>query len=96
MKLFKTGLTLIFAGIILMFIAVIIPFLSIAGGEIKVSAGGCILIGFIPICFGVGESALKHLLIALILSIVVIVVAYMLILYVNKEIKKFTGVTSVA
>lgn len=90
MKMFRVGLVLIFAGVVLLFTAIAISFFGIADGEVNVSAGGCVLIGFIPICFGVGENMANFILLALLLSIVLIITTLMLMFYASKELSRLT------
>jgi len=72
------GSALIIAGILLIILAVVFslfPILSNTGVTGSVSVGGCIVILFIPVCFGAGEhgdilllaSALIGLAMALVL-----------------------------
>ncbi len=73
--LFKAGLLLILIGFALAFTAVLLPLLTAtleAGGnrDISISGGGCILIMFVPICFGVGEAGLPLMVIAATLAVV--------------------------
>jgi len=52
------GLALIIAGLLLIILAVVFPLFSIlsnTGATGSVSVGGCIVILFIPVCFGAGE-----------------------------------------
>jgi len=61
MKLQYIGFLLVFTGIILVFVATLLQVysaLTTSSEEVKVGGGGCIIILFIPICFGVGEPAL--------------------------------------
>jgi uncharacterized membrane protein len=56
--------------------AAILP-LMLVGFEtsrINVTGGGCIIVFFIPICFGVGEQATQALLLAVILVIILVAV----------------------
>lgn len=73
--MFRTGLLLFFIGFTLALAAGILTMLMAAsgiGGEgpVRVSGGGCVLIFFIPICFGVGEAALPLMIIAVVLTVV--------------------------
>ena len=75
MDLEKLGFTLIIVGLFLALMAAIIPLFIIPFTEsIKVSGGGCIVILFIPICFGYGEFSLQLMLLAMILAIALIIV----------------------
>jgi len=52
------GLALIIAGLLLIILAVVFslfPILSNTGVTGSVSVGGCIVVLFIPVCFGAGE-----------------------------------------
>lgn len=72
---FKAGLALFFIGFALAFAAALVPLFTAtleAGRDraISVSGGGCVLIMFVPICFGVGEAALPLMVIAVALAVV--------------------------
>lgn len=77
MDLEKLGFTLIVVGVLLALIAVIIPLFTIPFTEgAKISGGGCIVILFIPICFGYGELSLQLVVIAMILAIALIIIYF--------------------
>lgn len=96
MNLFKLGLVLVFAGMILAVVAMFLPLLITAPSSISVSSGGCVIVGFIPICFGVGEHALPVILIALVLAIVLVAISLVLTIYTSKKtreiVKHYAGV----
>lgn len=83
----KIGLTLILLGFAIAFIAILIPmlFLLIEGGEIGV--GGCVLILFIPICFGYGNLAIPLIVVAAILMLVVTIVGVFVYTSMRKTLK---------
>ncbi|MEM1612365.1 MAG: hypothetical protein QXH02_03315 [Desulfurococcaceae archaeon] len=84
MNLLKLGVVLVFVGMIL---AVIATFLQALGG-ISVSGGGCIVVGFIPVCFGVGEHALPAIMIVLVLAIALVVISLLFMTYAHRRIKE--------
>ncbi|MCS7098779.1 MAG: hypothetical protein RMH84_00740 [Sulfolobales archaeon] len=81
--LFKVGLVLFIAGFVAAFaamlLAIALPMLAAEGGRTTgVSGGGCVLIMFVPICFGVGEGALPLMALAVALAVVLVVVSVLL------------------
>ncbi len=66
-RLVKLGLLLIIAGFIIFLFIPILLFTS--SGSSKVGFGGCIVIFFIPICFGAGSPELVPLLIIIALAL---------------------------
>lgn len=68
------GLILIIAGFSLLFIAALLP-LAFAGSA-SISGGGCIIILFFPICFGVGDQPAIMMVIAMALAVALIVLSY--------------------
>ena len=72
--LWKVGLALVLAGFALAVIAALLPLLAAPGAQVGV--GGCIIVLFVPVCFGVGSQALPLLIVAIALSIVLLVVAF--------------------
>ncbi|MEM1677698.1 MAG: hypothetical protein QXV81_07235 [Ignisphaera sp.] len=75
MYLEKLGFILILIGIVIAFIAILIPLFTIPlTGDIKISGGGCIILFFIPICFGYGEFAIQLIMLAIALAIVLAIV----------------------
>ncbi|MEM1849259.1 MAG: hypothetical protein QXH70_09030 [Thermofilaceae archaeon] len=71
--LWKVGLALVLAGFALVVIAAL---LLLAAPGALVGVGGCILVLFVPVCFGVGSQALPLLIVAIALSIVLLAVAF--------------------
>lgn len=77
--MFRAGLLLFFIGFALAFVAVTLPLLMVAlgvegGRQVSVSGGGCVLILFVPICFGVGEAALPLMVLATVLAVALVLV----------------------
>ncbi|MEM1871559.1 MAG: hypothetical protein QW517_10625 [Thermofilaceae archaeon] len=72
--LWKVGLALLLAGFALAVIAALLPLLAAPGALVGV--GGCIIVLFVPVCFGVGSQALPLLIVAIALSIVLLAVAF--------------------
>lgn len=90
-KLFNLSLALLILGFILAFIAVLIPLFSIAvspreGAGVSVTGSGCVLIMFVPICFGVGEHALPMMVLAVVLAVVVVLLSIFVLRWIYKEI----------
>ncbi len=79
MDLGKVGLALIFAGFLTAVIGVAAAAIYIAfRGASEVSFGGCILVAFIPICFGAGspDTVPYLILVGTIVMLVVVTIAY--------------------
>lgn len=72
MKLLRIGLTLILSGFILIFISLIL--ITIATIDQGLTGAFCVVVFFIPICYGAGPPSLLIALslIALILSLILI------------------------
>jgi uncharacterized membrane protein len=74
----RLGHLLILSGFLLAFIALLlIPILAM--GETSLSFGGCIVILFFPICFGVGDKPLLLILAAMLLAIVLMILSYFIL-----------------
>ncbi len=81
LELEKLGFILIVIGIIMVFIAAIAPLFTIITtniANVEISGAGCIVLFFIPICFGYGEFALQLIIIAIILAIVLAVTYFII------------------
>lgn len=76
MGLYKLGLLLIAISILLLVLASILMLLYPVGDEGKVGVGGCVVLLFIPICFGVGE----HWSLLLTISVALMIVIFLAIL----------------
>lgn len=87
MRLFILALTMIFTGFLLLFVA---PFLSLAG-RVEVAGGGCIVLFFIPFCFGAGSPQL--LSIAVVMSAVLAVIAALIMWLTARELARRGGET---
>jgi len=82
MDLGRIGLILVLAGFSVAVIGVVaVAVYAALRGVSEVGYGGCVLIMFVPICFGTGSPNIApHLLIAsAILMLAVVVVAYLLL-----------------
>lgn len=82
MELEKLGFTLIIVGMAIVFAAAIAPLLtlllsgdSVASRGVDVSGGGCIVLFFIPVCFGFGELALHLIIVAAALAVALAIVS---------------------
>ncbi|MCS7112042.1 MAG: hypothetical protein N3D82_01460 [Ignisphaera sp.] len=79
MELEKLGFALILVGMIMAFTATIIPlFIALSAGNVEVSGGGCIVLFFVPVCFGYGEFALQLIILAIALAIVLAAVSFVI------------------
>jgi uncharacterized membrane protein len=81
MRLGTLGFILLIAGVIIAFVSTLIPFIAgllsgFGGGEVKVTGGGCVVVFFIPICFGYGDPLILILLMAV--AIVLVVVSFII------------------
>ena len=85
--LFKLGLILIFLGIILVIVATLLIPLFINQNNIQVSTGGCIILLFIPICFGVGEQSTLLLTIALTLALIIVIINLFFYITIKRKIR---------
>ncbi len=76
-RLFVAGLILLFVGVALTILAPIIAYIgastSSSSLQTRVVGGGCIVIAFIPICFGYGMSWVSILLLALVCLAIAVV-----------------------
>jgi len=97
MRLFKLGLVLVFTGVVLTIVAALLPLLLVSPetSSVSVTGGGCIVVFFIPICFGVGEQAQLALLLAVILTLVLVVVLIVFNTWILKTLRKYTSTTPV-
>lgn len=79
-NLIKLGFVLITLSFMLIFIviAIILVITMQSITNIDSSIGGCIVILFIPICFGTGTHVLPIIIMAMILSIVVLVISFLI------------------
>lgn len=89
-NLFRVGLLLFLTGFALTIIAALLPLVASlvggAGGQPSgVSGGGCVLIMFIPICFGFGEAALPMMAIALTMVAVLTLIGLIFLRKVYRE-----------
>ncbi|MCC6029972.1 MAG: hypothetical protein LM591_07510 [Candidatus Korarchaeum sp.] len=76
----RLGHLLILSGFLLAFIALLlIPILAMISGEASLSFGGCIVILFFPICFGVGDKPLLLILAAMLLAIALMILSYFIL-----------------
>lgn len=80
--LYGLGITLIFAGILVVLTAIILLFISSVKGKGKVTGGGAIIIGPIPIIFGTDKKSIKTVLLLsitlTILLMIILVASYLL------------------
>jgi uncharacterized membrane protein len=86
LNLTKLGFVLIVAGIVLAVIAVVVPPLLVALQQPEqvatgVSGAGCIVVLFIPICFGFGPQQLVLPLIVLAIAVTIIFAVIALLMY---------------
>lgn len=81
MNLFKVGLAIVLLGFALAFVAALLPTLgtTILNRGISFSGGGCVIIMFIPICFGVGEHPLLLITLSAVLAVLLIVISFLIL-----------------
>lgn len=79
--LIRLSILFLLAGFILVFLAVLLPILAL-GSQATTSSGvaGCVILFFIPICFGLGESGLIPIMIALslVLTLVLLILTFLI------------------
>lgn len=76
MRLFIIGFILVMVGVLLALVVPLVLLLQQASsGGVEVAGGGCVIIWFIPICFGVGSPV-----VLVVLAVVALVVAVALYL----------------
>lgn len=79
MDLERLGFILILIGMLIAFIAILLPLFTIPlAGDIKISGGGCIILFFVPICFGYGEFAIQLIVLAIALAIMLAIVYFVI------------------
>lgn len=82
MDLVKLGFVLILIGFLIVFIATLLPMLMAIHreGAIEIGGGGCIILLFIPICFGYGEAhlVLPLIIVAMILTLAVLIIGFLM------------------
>ncbi|MCC6016351.1 MAG: hypothetical protein LM582_04835 [Desulfurococcaceae archaeon] len=92
MNWMRTGFILIFVGFALIFIAVSILSIlfMVSGGVASVSGVGCIVILFIPICFGYGVPSLliPLMIISVVLVIALLIIGYLMLRDIRKNLRK--------
>ncbi|MGC8975728.1 MAG: hypothetical protein ACP5KB_06000 [Thermoprotei archaeon] len=80
-NLLRLSLLLLLAGFVLVSLAVLLS-ITISGSQVTASSGvaGCVVIFFIPVCFGLGESEFVPVMIvlSLILTLVLIVFTFLI------------------
>ena len=84
-KLLRLGMILFFAGIVVSMIGILVAALGFTGSTMNVSTGFCVVILFIPICYGSGPMSSVLIVIALALSLAVILISVMLILVMRRR-----------
>lgn len=73
MRLHVLGFMLILAGIVLIIVApLLLAIMTAEGAKISATGVGCIVLFFIPICFGYGEPLLIITLMALAVVLIVV------------------------
>lgn len=94
--MFKLGLLLIFCGFALAFIATIFPLLTFEWNatNLSVTGGGCIIIGFIPVCFGVGEYPIHILIVVLSIALALVLIGAIFSFHILREARKYATQTA--
>ncbi|OYT40705.1 MAG: hypothetical protein B6U89_01315 [Desulfurococcales archaeon ex4484_58] len=84
-RLISIGILLFFIGVIIIIVASLLFFFiapsSPSDKRVEGGVAGCIVIFFIPICFGAGSPSIIPLLIILALIMVVIMIIFLLIIH---------------
>ncbi len=79
-SLLKISIIFLLTGFVLVFLAVLLPILTLVD-QAKTSSGiaGCVILFFIPICFGFGESGILSfmMILSLVLTLVLVVFAFL-------------------
>lgn len=73
-RLWRIGFALVLAGFAVALVAALLPLLAAPGAAAGV--GGCVILLFIPICFGAGASPLPLLIVAIVLAILLTLVSF--------------------
>lgn len=71
----ELGFVLIIVGFTLFFIAALLP-LTFTGNA-SVSGGGCIIIFFFPVCFGLGDQPVLMMVLSMVLAIALLTASYL-------------------
>ncbi|MEO3993187.1 MAG: hypothetical protein QN229_02600 [Desulfurococcaceae archaeon TW002] len=81
-SLLKVSILLLLAGFMLVFLAMLLPILTL-GGQATTPSGvaGCVILFFIPICFGFGESGILPFMIMLSLALTLILVVFTFLIF---------------
>ena len=86
---FIIGYVLIFIGILIIFSTVMYGIMSgLSGSNIHGGAAGCIVIFFIPICFGVGTDTNSLYILFILGYVVIIILLVFTILFIKRAMKK--------
>ncbi len=90
MNIEKYGFIFIIVGILMVFVSVILLFMAsvmeVAGSKnIEIVGGGCIVIGFIPICIG---TSAYITIIVMVLAIVMVIVFFSIFWLSRRELRK--------
>jgi uncharacterized membrane protein len=83
----RVGLVLVFAGFLVAVVGVVaaVAYTAFRGAS-EVGYGGCILVMFVPICFGTGTSGIAPLLV--LVSAVAMLVAVLVAYYLLRSVAK--------
>ena len=95
MNLAKLGFILIFIGFAIAILAAFLPLISSPISDHEIGVGGCIIVFFIPICFGTGTHGLGTIMmvIAIILAIILMVLAFIIFRTLFKSIEAYRSGT---
>lgn len=87
MKLITLSFILIVLGFLIAMVATLIPlFIVISNNSrIDINVGGCILVFFVPICFGYGTTPLHLIMIILLLVIVIVLITIGLNIFIRMK-----------
>jgi uncharacterized protein (TIGR00304 family) len=82
--LYSTGITLVFVGALVMLVAIVLLFFSRRENRTEVKGGGAIIIGPIPIVFGMDKKSLKTVLILSIALTALLIIATIMLYLTSK------------
>ena len=86
-KLAKLGLALVLAGFVLAFVAALLPLLAAGAARAEVGAAGCVVVLFIPVCFGVGPLAPYLVIAAMLITLAFLLITYLFLRAALEELK---------
>lgn len=81
-SLLKISIVFLLAGFVLVFLAVLLPILtSVDQATTSSGIAGCVILFFIPICFGFGESGVLPFMMILSLALTLVLVVFAFLVF---------------